>query len=207
MLKRTFDVVVASAGLLVAAPVLAGVAALVKREDGGPALYGSVRVGKDGRKFRMWKFRTMVLNADKIGGPNTADDDPRLTRVGKKLRQYKLDELPQLINVVTGEMSLVGPRPEVPEYVALYTGEERDLLRIRPGITDWASIRFSNEGEILRGSPDPEKTYFEQIRPEKIRLGLEYVRGHNLLVDLQIIARTARAAFETERGESRPADD
>lgn len=199
MVKRLFDLVAASAGLAVCSPVLLLVAALIKREDGGPVLYKSTRVGKDGHPFKMYKFRTMVPNADKIGGPDTPEDDPRITRVGQQLRRYKIDELPQLVNVLLGEMSLVGPRPEVLDRVALYTEEERELLCIRPGITDWASIRFRNEGEILRASADPERTYLEKIRPEKVRLGLEYVRHHTILDDFQILLRTAAAAFETER--------
>lgn len=199
MTKRLFDVLVSGLVLLILWPVLLVLAVLVKREDGGPVLYRATRVGKDGRPFRMNKFRTMVVNADRIGGPNTADDDPRLTRIGKTLRRYKLDELPQFWNVLTGEMSLVGPRPEVPEYVARYTEEERALLRVRPGITDWASIRFRNEGEILRGSDDPEEAYFRLIRPEKVRLGLEYVRHHNLLTDLRILLLTAQIALGLRR--------
>lgn len=196
MIKRLLDLAAASIGLAAAAPLLVLVGALIKREDGGPVFYHSTRVGKDGRSFNMYKLRTMVPDADKVGGPNTADDDPRLSTVGKALRKYKIDEIPQLINVLVGDMSLVGPRPEVPEYVALYTPEERQLLSVRPGITDWASIRFSNEGEILRGSLDPEQAYFEKIRPEKIRLGLDYVRYHTLFTDLRILTATVKAVFE-----------
>lgn len=199
MIKRLLDLAAASIGLAAAGPLLVLVGALIKREDGGPVFYHSTRVGRDGRSFKMYKLRTMAPGADKVGGPNTADDDPRLTIVGKALRKYKIDEIPQLINVLVGDMSLVGPRPEVPEYVALYTPEERQLLSVRPGITDWASIRFSNEGEILRGSLDPEQAYFEKIRPEKIRLGLDYVRYHTLFTDLQILAATVKAVLEKSR--------
>jgi transketolase len=132
----------------------------------------------------------MVVDAEKLGGPSTSDDDPRVTKVGKPLRRYKLDELLQLLNVVKGEMSLVGPRPEVPLEADFYTPQERELLSVRPGITDWASIRFRNEGEILKGSSDPHQAYREKIRPEKIRLGLEYVKRHSLWVDLRIILAT-----------------
>jgi lipopolysaccharide/colanic/teichoic acid biosynthesis glycosyltransferase len=138
----------------------------------------------------MIKFRTMVMNADKIGGSSTADDDPRITKIGKILRKYKLDELPQLINVMRGEMSLVGPRPEVPFYVNLFTDEEKEILRVRPGITDWASVWNSDEGALLAGSPDPDKTYMECIRPEKIRLQLKYVREASLWNDIVIISQT-----------------
>jgi lipopolysaccharide/colanic/teichoic acid biosynthesis glycosyltransferase len=199
VLKRAFDVLISGGLLLMFSPFLATLAVLVKREDGGPALYSGTRVGRHGKLFHMHKYRTMVLNADKIGGPNTPDDDPRLTRIGKTLRRCKLDELPQLINVLAGEMSLVGPRPQVLEDVELYTPAERALLSVRPGITDWASIEFRNEGEILRGSADPSQAYWEKIRPVKIRLGLEYVRRQSLWVDLQILAATAAAVMGVER--------
>ena len=138
----------------------------------------------------MYKFRSMVTNADRIGGADTADDDPRLTKTGRFLRRHKLDELPQLINVLRGDMSLVGPRPEVPSKVADYTAEEREILTVRPGITDWSSLRFHNEGEILAGHPDAEQAYNELIRPEKIRLGLEYARRATMRDDLEILAKT-----------------
>jgi lipopolysaccharide/colanic/teichoic acid biosynthesis glycosyltransferase len=145
-----------------------------------------------GREFRMYKFRTMVPDADRVGGPNTPDDDPRLTRTGRLLRRYKLDELPQLFNVVKGDMSFVGPRPQVPVEVAGYTKQERELLWVRPGITDWASLRFSNEGEILAGhGGDPDDAYRELIRPEKMRLGLEYVHKGTFRDDLSILWKTA----------------
>jgi lipopolysaccharide/colanic/teichoic acid biosynthesis glycosyltransferase len=132
----------------------------------------------------------MVLNAEKLGGPSTADDDPRITRVGKFIRKFKLDELPQLINVLKGEMSVVGPRPEVQMYVDMFTEEEKTILSVRPGITDWASIWNPDEGAILAGSTDPEKTYMEKIRPDKIRLQLKYVRERSFWNDLKIITQT-----------------
>ena len=165
-------------------------------ESAGPVFYRGVRAGRYGKAFRIFKFRTMVEDADKIGGPSSSADDPRITRVGNFLRRYKLDELPQLLNVVKGEMSLVGPRPEVLQEVLLYTEEEKRLLEVRPGITDWASIRFRNEGEILRGSADPHAAYREKIRPEKIRLGLEYVERRSFLTDCKIIVRTLKAILE-----------
>ena len=190
------DVALSAAGLVALSPVIAFTAIRIKREDGGPVFYKAPRVGKDGRAFRMFKFRTMVVNADRIGGPSTANDDPRLTRVGHMIRRYKLDEIPQLINVVRGDMSLVGPRPEVQHYVDMYTPEERAILSVRPGITDWASIRYRNEGEILKGSTDPEQAYMEKIRPGKIRLGLDYVKRQSLWTDVKILAQTARAVFK-----------
>jgi lipopolysaccharide/colanic/teichoic acid biosynthesis glycosyltransferase len=180
-----------AAGLVVASPALLAIWARIKLDGDGPAFYGGRRVGMGGREFRMYKFRSMVPNADKVGGPNTPDDDPRLTRTGRFLRRYKLDELPQLFNVLKGDMSFVGPRPQVPTEVAQYTVEERELLLVRPGITDWASLRFSNEGEILKGHDDPDRAYAELIRPEKMRLGLEYVRSGRFGDDLKIIAQTA----------------
>jgi lipopolysaccharide/colanic/teichoic acid biosynthesis glycosyltransferase len=204
VLKRLFDVAAAGCALVVLSPVMAVIAILIKREDHGPVFYSGTRVGKDGKLFRMHKFRTMVPDADKIGGPSTAGDDPRLTRVGVTLRDYKLDELPQLFNVLKGEMSMVGPRPEVPHYVAMYSEAEKFLLSVRPGITDLASVRYRNEGEILRGSPDPETTYVECIRPGKIHLGLEYARHHSLLGDLAILAATFKALLGPERTLERP---
>lgn len=143
----------------------------------------------------MWKFRTMVENAEAIGGADTADDDSRLTKIGKILRKYKIDELPQLINIFMGEMSFVGPRPEVVWKVEQYNAEEKNILNMRPGMTDYASLFFPNEGEILKGSIDPKKTYDEKIRPEKIRLGLEYVRNHSFFEDIKIIFKTLGAVF------------
>jgi lipopolysaccharide/colanic/teichoic acid biosynthesis glycosyltransferase len=138
----------------------------------------------------MYKFRTMVTDADRLGGPSTSEDDPRLTRTGATLRRYKLDELPQLVNVIKGDMSFVGPRPDVPTEVGKYTDEERLLLAVRPGITDWASLRFHNEGQILRGYDDPHSAYLQLIQPEKVRLGLEYVKHATFKTDLVIILRT-----------------
>jgi lipopolysaccharide/colanic/teichoic acid biosynthesis glycosyltransferase len=188
--KRAFDLLGSMLGLLVLSPVLFFIALLIKVGSKGPVWYRGLRVGRSGVPFRIFKFRTMVANADKIGASSTPDNDPRITRVGRFLRKYKLDELPQLINVLVGEMSLVGPRPQVPWAVELYRDEEKALLTVRPGITDYASIRFSNEADILRGSLDPDKDYLEKIAPEKIRLGLEYVRNRNLWVDMRIISAT-----------------
>jgi lipopolysaccharide/colanic/teichoic acid biosynthesis glycosyltransferase len=188
--KRAFDLLGSMLGLLVLSPVLFFIALLIKVGSKGPVWYRGLRVGRSGVPFRIFKFRTMVANADKIGASSTPDNDPRITRVGRFLRKYKLDELPQLINVLVGEMSLVGPRPQVPWAVELYRDEEKALLTLRPGITDYASIRFSNEADILRGSLDPDKDYLEKIAPEKIRLGLEYVRNRNLWVDMRIISAT-----------------
>jgi lipopolysaccharide/colanic/teichoic acid biosynthesis glycosyltransferase len=187
MLKRIFDIIFSLLGLFVLSPILLGLTFLIKKEDGGPVFYRGVRVGKDSKLFKIFKFRTMVVNAEKIGGSSTADDDPRITKIGKIFRKYKLDEIPQLINVLKGEMSFVGPRPEVQYYVDMFSEEERAILTVRPGITDWASIWNPDEGAILAGSPDPEKTYMEKIRPEKIRLQLKYARERSFWVDIKII--------------------
>ncbi len=198
-MKRLFDAVISAMGLIVLAPVLVALAVAIKLESAGPVFYRGIRVGRFGKLFRIFKFRTMVLNADRIGGPSTPDDDPRITRVGRWLRKYKLDELPQLLNVLKGEMGLVGPRPEVPQYVALFNDEERAILTVRPGITDWASIWNPDEGAILAGSPDPDRTYLEKIRPEKIRLQLEYVRNRSLWTDLRILAETFKILLSRQR--------
>jgi lipopolysaccharide/colanic/teichoic acid biosynthesis glycosyltransferase len=193
MAKRLFDLAGSIIGLLVLAPLLLAIAALIKLEDRGPVFYRGERVGRFGKLFRIFKFRTMVASAEKLGGPSTAADDPRITRIGRFLRRYKLDELPQLTNVLRGEMSLVGPRPEVRRYVEMYTEEEKIILTVRPGITDWATLWNSDEGAVLAGSPDPDRAYEEKIRPTKVRLQLEYVRNQSLLVDLKILLQTVAA--------------
>jgi lipopolysaccharide/colanic/teichoic acid biosynthesis glycosyltransferase len=193
MIKRAFDVVVAAMGLVALSPVLLCIAGAIRWTSPGPVFYRGVRVGLNGQLFHILKFRTMVIDAERRGGPSTAADDPRITRVGGLLRRYKLDEIPQLLNVVAGDMSLVGPRPQVQSDVARYTAEERALLSVRPGITDYASIKFRDEGEILRGQGDPDAAYDRLIRPEKIRLGLEYVRRRSFWVDVTILGQTVLA--------------
>ena len=167
------------------------IVAAIKIGSPGPAFYRAPRIGLGGRPFRMWKFRTMVVNADKLGGPSTSDDDPRVTPIGRRLRKGKLDELLQLVNVLTGDMSLVGPRPEVAQYVDLFTPEERVILSVRPGITDLATLQNPDEGATLAKGGDPERIYLEEIRPEKLRLQLQYVRTRSLLLDVKILVATA----------------
>lgn len=191
MLKRFFDVLVAAMGLILLAPLLVVLAMAIKKSSCGPVLYRGIRVGRDGELFRMLKFRTMVSNAEALGGACTSDDDPRITSIGHRLRKYKLDELPQLFNVLRGEMSFVGPRPEVQQYVSMFSEEEKQILRVRPGITDLATLWDSDEGALLAESSDPERTYLETIRPEKVRLQLEYVRERTLLLDFRIVCSTA----------------
>lgn len=192
MLKRLFDIVFSLAGIVILALLFLIVAILIKLDSKGPVFFRGERVGKDGKLFKIYKFRTMVVDAGKLGGSSTPDDDPRITKAGRFIRKYKIDELPQLINVLKGEMSLVGPRPEVEEYVKLYSEEEKAILSVLPGITDYASIWNPNEGKILTGSKDPEKAYMEKIWPEKQRLRLEYARGHSLWIDFKIILGTLK---------------
>jgi len=208
-MKRAFDLIFSTVGLVLLAPQLVALALLVKLGTRGPVFYRGVRVGWREKPFRIFKFRTMVVDAEKLGGASTPGDDPRVTPVGRLLRKYKLDELPQLFNVMKGEMSLVGPRPQVPWAVARYTQDERAVLHVRPGITDYASVRFRDEGEILRGSQNPDKDYFEKIHPEKMRLSLEYIRKQSLRLDCQILAMTVAAViFSPRRGNSvHKADD
>lgn len=190
LFKRSFDLILSGLWLVLLSPLLTAIALLIKLDSPGPVFYRGRRVGLNGKPFRMFKFRTMILNADRIGGSSSPDDDPRVTGAGRFLRRYKLDELPQLLNVLVGEMSLVGPRPQVQWAVDLYSPEERLVLTVRPGITDYASVRFPNEGEILKGSSDPDKDYMENIHSEKMRLSLHYVRTRSFWGDIIIIIQT-----------------
>jgi lipopolysaccharide/colanic/teichoic acid biosynthesis glycosyltransferase len=196
--KRLFDILAAASGLILLSPFLVWIAWRIRQEGDDTVFYRGVRVGLHGRPFRIFKFRTMVINADKIGGPSTSDDDPRITWFGGWLRKYKLDELPQLINVIKGDMSIVGPRPEVKQYTDLFTDEEKIILSVRPGITDWASIWNSDEGAALAGTKDPEKAYMELIRPKKLKLQMKYVRELSLWIDVKIIFLTAMAIIQPE---------
>jgi len=196
MLKRLFDIILSFIGLVMASPLLLVIAVLIKLECPGPVFYRGQRVGRGGKIFRIFKFRSMVENAEELGGPSTAGDDPRLTKIGKFMKKFQLDELPQLINVLIGEMSLVGPRPDVKMYVDMMSEEERKVIfSVKPGMTDTASLWNFHEGDILRGSPDPEKTYMKKIRPEKIRLQVEYVKNRSFLLDLKIIIKTVLKVF------------
>lgn len=197
MLKRIFDVFVSFFGLIIFSPLFLIISILIKLDSPGPVFYRGERVGQFGKIFKIFKFRTMVKEAEELGGPSTAADDPRLTKFGKFLRKYKLDELPQLINILKGEMSLVGPRPEVKMYIDMLLEKEREqILSLKPGMTDLASLWDFHEEEILKGSPDPEKTYMEKIRPKKIELQLEYVKNRSFLLDLKIIFKTLIKLFK-----------
>lgn len=190
--KRAFDLAGAVLGLVVVAPLLVAIALLIRLFDGGPVLYRQSRVGRDGRLFRLWKFRSMTDGAERAGPPLTVGRDLRITRIGRWLRRSKLDELPQLVNVLRGEMSLVGPRPEVPRYVARYDAQQRRVLRLRPGITDPGSMCFPDEAEVLARAADPERAYVEQVMPEKLRVSLEYADRATLGTDLLVLFRTLR---------------
>jgi len=192
-MKRAFDIVIAIAVLLATLPVWLSAMALIKIHDRGPVFYRASRIGRRGRPYLMLKFRTMVLHADRIGASSTADGDPRITPVGRWMRKWKVDELPQLVNVLRGEMSLVGPRPQIGWAVDRYTTDERRVLDARPGITDWASIVFANEGEILKGHANADDAYMTLIHPTKMRLALHYIDTASMTTDLRIIWATARA--------------
>lgn len=189
-MKRTFDIIAALSGLVILSPLLLSVAVLIKLSSRGPVFFRQQRVGRGFRPFQILKFRTMVHNAAELGGQLTAGKDPRVTRLGRLLRKAKLDELPQLINVLKGDMSFVGPRPEVPCYVEMFREDYRELLTVRPGITDLASLKYRHESEILGRSRHPETTYTEEILPEKISLAKEYIRRSSLWFDLSLIIRT-----------------
>jgi lipopolysaccharide/colanic/teichoic acid biosynthesis glycosyltransferase len=205
--KRLYDLFFSGAGLFVLSPLFLVLGVMVKCADGGPVFYRQVRVGRGGRPFRIVKFRSMVVDAERLGISVTRDGDPRITRVGRFLRKSKLDELPQLWNVFVGEMSLVGPRPEVPKYVERYTPEQREILRLKPGITDLATLRFRNEEELLRGAQDTERFYVEYCVPRKIELNLEYARRAGLWADTKIIVWTLLPWLKPGMGRSGWADD
>lgn len=198
LLKRAFDVGASAVGLAVTTPLLAATAALVKLSSPGPILFRQVRVGRGGRPFELLKFRTMRQGS---AGPQvTAGQDPRITPVGRWLRKSKLDELPELLNVIRGDLSLVGPRPEVPKYVALYPEPDRVFLqRYRPGITDPATIRFRNEEDILARSGNPERTYVDEILPQKLGLYRDYLENASFLADIGVLFGTLRVIVQPDR--------
>ena len=191
-MKRLFDICASACGLLLLSPLFVIMAVWIKCDSRGPVFYRQVRVGRGGRDFRLYKFRSMVTDADKGSLITVGGRDPRITRSGYFIRKYKLDELPQLINVLLGDMSLVGPRPEVRRYVDMYTAEQLHVLDVRPGITDMASIKYRNENELLAAAADPEEYYVNVIMPDKLRINLEYVRHHSFWFDLKLIFSTFR---------------
>ena len=194
--KRAFDLVCSAIGLIVLAPLLAVVAVLIVSDSPGPVFFRQKRVGRHGKLFRIHKFRTMRHEPLQNGLSITVGADPRVTRIGAVLRRYKLDELPQLIDVLRGSMSLVGPRPEVPEYVALYPERDREIvLSVRPGITDRASLEFSDESALLAGASDPQRVYVQEILPTKLRYYRDYVATRTFAGDLDIILKTLFKVF------------
>jgi lipopolysaccharide/colanic/teichoic acid biosynthesis glycosyltransferase len=204
VIKRAFDVVVAGAALVVLAPLLLAAAVAVKFSSPGPILFRQERVGRRFRPFWIYKFRTMVQDAPQRGGPITFGQDPRITRIGHVLRKTKLDELPQLFNVLKGDMSLVGPRPEVRQYVDLFPDDYAEILQVRPGITDLASIAYRDESAVLGRAADPEHEYRTRVLPEKIRLAKEYLRRTSFWFDLQLIVKTVGRLAGDRLGRSRP---
>lgn len=192
-MKRLFDITASGLGLLVLSPLFLILAVWIKLDSPGPVFYRQVRVGRGNKDFRLFKFRSMRVGSDKKGLITVGGHDPRVTRSGYYIRKYKLDELPQLINVFIGDMSLVGPRPEVRKYVDLYTPEQLHVLDVRPGITDMASIRYRNENELLEQAADPEQYYRDVVMQDKLRINLEYVADHSFIKDLKIIFMTFKA--------------
>ena len=196
MVKRLFDIIFSFFGLILVSPLFLFIGILIKRESPGPAFYRGKRVGKNGKEFRIFKFRSMVLDAEKIGGPSTSADDPRLLKIGKFLKKHNLDELPQLINILKGEMSFVGPRPEVPSEVETYDEETKKIiLSVKPGITDLATLSNIHEGEILQGAADPHEAYRKLIKPQKLSLAKQYVKNRSFWLDLKIILKTLKSAI------------
>jgi lipopolysaccharide/colanic/teichoic acid biosynthesis glycosyltransferase len=193
--KRLFDIFFSIIGLLCISPVLLVLAILISLDSKGGIFYKQVRIGKNLAPFKLFKFRSMHTNADKKGLLTVGHKDSRITKIGYYIRKYKLDELPQLINVLIGDMSFVGPRPEVEKYVKLYNQEQLNVFKVKPGITDWASIKYVHENEILAKSNDPEKTYIDEIMPAKLKLNLDYANNNNVWIDIKIILLTIKAIF------------
>lgn len=195
MVKRAFDIMVSSLSLLLLVPFFIILATLIRRNSPGQVFYRGERVGRRGKVFRIFKFRTMVVDAEQLGGSSTADDDPRITGIGRILRKYKIDELPQLINVFQGQMSLVGPRPDVPGYVAQHAAEYAKILEVKPGITDWASIWNADEGSFLADFDDPDAAFEVLVWPTKLKLQMKYCREMSFLTDLKILIYTVFRLF------------
>lgn len=189
-MKRLFDIIASACGLIVLSPLFIILSVWIKLDSKGPVFYRQVRVGRHNKDFRIFKFRSMRVGADKQGLITVGGRDPRVTRSGYFIRKYKLDEFPQLINVLIGDMSLVGPRPEVRKYVDMYTEEQMRVLDVRPGITDLASIRYRNENELLEKAEDPDQFYVDVIMQDKLAINLEYVANHSFWYDIKLIFKT-----------------
>lgn len=195
MFKRLFDVFTSALGLLLLFPFFSLIAIIIKLDSSGPVFYLQERVGQGGKVFKLFKFRTMYTGADKATAITVGNRDPRITHAGYYLRKFKVDELPQLINVLLGTMSLVGPRPEIKKFVDLYSTEQRRVIEVKPGITDYASIEFRNENELLDGKPDPIEFYVREIMPLKLNLNLKYIETRSFWIDLKIIGQTIWLIF------------
>ena len=201
VLKRLFDLFLAAISLIVLAPLFGIIALAIVLDSSGPVFYKGSRIGKDGKPFKIYKFRTMVVHADQMGSALTSGGDPRVTRVGRIMRKFKIDELPQLINVLLGEMSVVGPRPESPGYVALYTAQQNRVLQVKPGITGLTQIQFRNEEALLQRYADVEAAYTETIMPYKLSIDMEYIAQRSFFYDLRLIAETVISLFRTQEPE------
>ena len=201
--RRCLDTTVALLGLLLTSPIMLAAAIAIKLGSPGPVIFRQVRVGRGGKPFDILKFRTMRQDAERHGGQLTVGADARVTAVGGFLRAWKVDELPQLVNVVRGEMALVGPRPEVPRYVALYSAEQRKVLAVRPGITDPASIKYRSESEVMAAQAEPERYYIEVLMPQKLQINLDYLARRSLASDFGVILATAAAVL---KGREAPGD-
>lgn len=198
-IKRVFDIVMSLIGILIFLPVFIIISVVIVLDSRGGVFYGQHRVGKNKRSFILYKFRTMLTGSDKQGLLTVGDNDKRVTRSGRWLRKYKLDELPQLFNILKGDMSFVGPRPEVSKYVDLYNERQKKILSVKPGITDWASIKYMDENEMLANVLDPEDYYIRYIMPSKAEINLKYVAEHNFWTDIKIIFLTIRNVFFKDR--------
>jgi len=196
MIKRIFDIIFSLLGLILLLPLLLLIAFFLKIESKDPIFYLQTRVGKNNVDFRIFKFRTMIIGSDTKGLLTIGDRDPRVTKVGYFLRKYKLDELPQLINVLVNDMSFVGPRPEIRHYVECYSNDDLLILSVKPGITDLASIYYRNEVELLKNTNDPEALYIKTILPKKLELNKKYIRNNGIITDLKIILKTIQAIFK-----------
>jgi len=195
MIKRAFDILFSFIGIITFSPAFLLIAVFIKADTNGPIFYKQIRVGKNNKDFLLYKFRTMNAGSDKEGLLTVGSKDARITKTGHFLRRYKLDELPQLINVLKGEMSFVGPRPEVRKYVALYNEEQKRVLKSRPGITDVASIEYKNENELLENKLNPEEFYVKEVMPDKLRMNLTYINDRSFFKDIKVILNTLKAIF------------
>jgi lipopolysaccharide/colanic/teichoic acid biosynthesis glycosyltransferase len=195
-MKRTFDIIASSLGLIILSPLFIILAILIKLDSEGPVFFKQIRVGLKNKDFSLYKFRSMYVKTDESGFLTIGDRDPRITPIGYYIRKYKLDEFPQLLNVLKGDMSIVGPRPQVRKFVNLYTAEQMRVLDIRPGITDLASIRYRNESQLLKNFKDPEKYYTEVVMQDKLRINLQYLDNHNLLNDIALIFLTFKTIIK-----------